>query len=198
MVASSQGIARIKWNDEAFKHYTERQLAAGIKAVVVMFQKTVRDRASLLNTGQTIKLKRKKRKKKGGRLISGVPPVMPRKAGSRIPIYIPGVGWRMSKKRRRRAGIANVSQITIYPNSSKPGEAVRFRTGFGHKNIVGGWQKHRGRVGYTRNARYMTWHELGIRYPRGTQQRPLIIPALRDSIRQLAREMERAARSVKP
>ncbi len=80
------------------------------------------------------------------------------------------------------------SQYTIYPFPSKPGEPPRIRTGFGRKNIVGGYNKtlQKWRTGYTRLARYMTWHELGIRYPGGTQQRPTIIPALRDNLDRLA------------
>lgn len=72
------------------------------------------------------------------------------------------------------------SQYTIYPHSSKPGEPVRQRTGFGQDNIVIGLDRAamKGRVGYVKNARYMMFHELGIRYRGGMQKRPLLVPAI--------------------
>ncbi len=98
---------------------------------------------------------------------------------------------------RPRKGGAK-TQRTIYPNSSLPGESPRRRTGFGWSNIVWGYSKSRkeGRVGYTRNARYMTFHELGIRYKRGKQQRPTIVPAIRDNLQQLKAVARNAMRSV--
>ncbi len=185
-VMADRGVANIKWNAKELEQYNERQLQGGLDAVWIEFQRIVRKRAGIINTGQVIKLKRKKAKD------------TKREAGSRIPVYIPGVGWRMSKKRRRAGGIANKTQITVYPNSSRPGEPVRRRTGIGQKNIVGGRRGAVARVGYTRNAKYMTWHELGIRYPRGRQQRPLIIPALRDSANRLSALMARTAQSIQP
>jgi hypothetical protein len=95
-------------------------------------------------------------------------------------------GKRLRIKRPRKGG--NKTSRTIYPNSSIPGESPRRRTGFGRKNIVWGYRSTMkvGRVGYTRDARYMTFHELGIRYRKvGYQQRPTIIPALRDSRAQI-------------
>lgn len=179
-------VTKFEWNGPALVAYNEKQLKAGLKATSVAFQKIVRKRASITNKGVVIKLKRKK-----GTTTT-------RKAGTRIPIYIPGVGWRMSKNVRKRRGKANKTQITIYPNSSKPGEAVRRRTGIGQKNIVQGTQGMRARVGYTKNARYMTFHELGIKYPRGVQKRPLMVPALRDSHPQLANIMRLTADRTKP
>lgn len=105
---------------------------------------------------------------------------------SRRKASISNQGVRVRIKRPRKGGAK--TQRTVYPHSSKPGESPRRRTGFGHKNIVWGYSKQRkaGRVGYTRNARYMTFHELGIRYKRvGFQQRPTIVPALRDNARRL-------------
>lgn len=102
---------------------------------------------------------------------------------------------------RRGAGgrfVGNKTQRTIYPNSSKPGESVRRRTGIGQKNIVGGRRGMRARVGYTAIARYMTFHELGIRYSSGIQQRPTIIPTLSRNRDRLARIMARAAQRTKP
>lgn len=175
-------------NAKGLEQYNNRQLQAGLEAVWVAFQKIVRKRAGLINTGKVIKLNPDKDQEGGKKKAKG----------SRIPIYIPGVGWRMSKKTRKRGGITNKTQITVYPNSSKPGEPVRRRTGIGQKNIVGGRRGFRARVGYTKNARYMTFHELGIKYPRGTQRRPLIVPALRDSAKRLNNIMRIAAQRTKP
>lgn len=180
-------LAGFKWNGPALVAFNEKQLKAALDAVRIAFQRKVRKRASIVNKAQVIKLKRKKGKK------------TLRKAGSRIPIYIPGLGWRMSKNVRGAGGVANKTQITIYPNSSRPGEPVRFRTGFGQKNIVSGTKDMTARVGYTKNARYMTFHELGIRYPTsGFQRRPLMIPTLRDERKDLIKIMEKRARQTKP
>jgi hypothetical protein len=165
-----------------------------------------RKRASITNTGETIKLKRKKRRrpkislgltaekdKKGKTVIV-------QRRGVRFPIYIPGVGWRTSKFIRKNSkSIGNKTQITIYPHSSKPGESVRRRTGIGQKNIVGGRKGLRARVGYTAVAKYMTFHELGIRYPRGgKQKRPTLVPVLRRNHVRLAGIMRNAADRTKP
>lgn len=211
IVSRDAGVARIKWNAKGLEEYNERQLQNGLEAVWIEFQRIVRKRASLINTGKVIKLKGKKKRKFRGRdhglqkerkikdKTTGVTRTV-RTVRSRIPIYIPGVGWRMSKRFRKPGdkGIKNKTQITVYPNSSKPGEPVRRRTGFGQKNIVGGRRGGVARVGYTKNARYMTWHELGIRYPRGQQRRPLIIPALRDSRDRLSKLMARVAQRTSP
>lgn len=95
-----------------------------------------------------------------------------------------------------RGGGARGTQYTVYPHSSRPGESPRMRTGFGRRNIVWGADRKRmaARVGYTRNARYMTYHELGIRYRIvGKQKRPTIIPALEDNLTLLGQIAERAA-----
>ncbi len=83
-----------------------------------------------------------------------------------------------TRKRRRNEKAKNRTQRTIYPHPSKPGEPPRKRTGFGRRNIVQGYNRQRkqGRVGYTRAAIYMAYHEVGIRYSRGRQQRPTIMP----------------------
>ncbi len=91
------------------------------------------------------------------------------------------------------------SQYSTWDNSSRQGEAVRRRTGFGQKNIVWGFDGTRiiGRVGYTRNARYMTFHELGIRYSGGLQKRPTLVPALADNISRLFAIVKRGAQRHK-
>lgn len=110
-----------------------------------------------------------------------------------------GVTVKFSKERikaRKTEKFKNKTQRTIYPNPSKPGESPKRRTGFGHKNIVWGYSKmlQAARVGYTRAARYMTFHELGIRYRRrGREQRPTIIPALKDNWLRLIAIGKRAA-----
>jgi hypothetical protein len=106
-------------------------------------------------------------------------------------------GVRVAIKRPRKGGAK--TQRTVYPHSSRPGESPRRRTGFGHKNIVQGYNaaQQDGRVGYTRNARYMTFHELGIRYKRvGFQQRPTIVPAIRENHRRMMIAGRNAARAV--
>lgn len=100
---------------------------------------------------------------------------------------------------RPRAG-GNATQRTIYPDSSKPGESPRRRTGFGRDNIVWGYRRslQEGRVGYTKNARYMLFHELGIRFRKvGFQRRPTIIPSLRDNRFRLVELGRRAAAEVR-
>lgn len=90
----------------------------------------------------------------------------------------PNTGVTVKIQRPRKGGAT--TQRTIYPNSSKPGESPKRRTGVGHKSIVQGYspQRQEGRVGYTRLGRHMTFHELGIKYSRvGLQQRPTIVPA---------------------
>jgi hypothetical protein len=75
----------------------------------------------------------------------------------------PNTGKSVKIKRRFPGG--NKRTRTIYPNSSKPGEPPRLRTGFGRKNIVinydpkGRWV----RVGITQNAIYMFYLEVGTR-----------------------------------
>ena len=104
---------------------------------------------------------------------------------SRKKASVSNAGQTVKVKRQTKGG--NKTSRTVYPNSSKPGESPRRRTGFGQKNIVFGYSGvlMQGRVGYTRAARYMTYHELGIRYRSGKQQRPTIIPALVDNRRLL-------------
>ena len=92
----------------------------------------------------------------------------------------------------------NKNTRTAYPNSSKPDESPRRRTGFGQKNIVMGVNASGlvARVGYTRAARYMTFHELGIKYSKvGLQQRPTLVPAARDNAARLNAVFQRAARA---
>ena len=108
---------------------------------------------------------------------------------------IPNPGKKHKRRKTTSAGKKG-SQYTVYPHSSKPGESPRMRTGFGRRNIV--WNASRtkmhARVGYTRNARYMIYHELGITYRRaGWQQRPTIVPALTENKERLSAIMERAA-----
>lgn len=102
-------------------------------------------------------------------------------------------------KRVRKSG--NAKSRTVYTQSSKPGESPRQRTGFGRKNIVMNVLRRLKavRVGYTRAARYMIYHELGIRYSKvGFQQRSTIVPSLEDNLNRLGsifrRTVVRAAR----
>lgn len=106
-----------------------------------------------------------------------------------------------AERARRKGGkFKNKTQRTVYPFPSRPGESPRMRTGFGRKNIVMGYSRtlKEGRVGYTRLARYMTYHELGIRYRRvGTQQRPTIMPVVRGEPRRLIAVGRAAMRRVR-
>lgn len=102
-----------------------------------------------------------------------------------------------TRKRRKKSKFVNKTQRTIYPDPSKPGESPKMRTTFGQGEIVWGYSKSLqvARVGYTRAARYMTFHELGIRYKRrGKEQRPTIIPSLVDNQRRILMVGKRAMR----
>jgi hypothetical protein len=90
------------------------------------------------------------------------------------------------------------SQYTTYPNSSKPGEPPRRRTGFGQKNILAGWDDttRTGRVGFGQNAKYMAFHELGIQY-RTLQRRPTLALMIAQHKSTLADVFSRAARGAK-
>ncbi len=100
---------------------------------------------------------------------------------------------------RKQGGGKIGSQYTIHPNSSKPGESVRRRFGHGMAGIVRGSDRKRlsARVGYTRNVRYMTFHELGIRYAKkGLQKRATLVPAVADNLDRLGGIAVRAAKRV--
>lgn len=95
----------------------------------------------------------------------------------------------------------NKTTRTIYPNSSKPGEPPRRRTGQGQKGIVGGTSEDglSWRTGYTRAVRYMAFHELGIRYAKvGLQQRPTVMPALTNNINRLEEIARRVMQATRP
>ena len=113
---------------------------------------------------------------------------------------IPNVGVRKTRVRNtsKLGGGKKGSQYTIYPHSSKPRESPRRRTGKGQKGIVREFDRKRleASVGFTRDVRYMTFHELGIRYSGGIQQRPTLVPALRDNLQRLSKIALRAAKRV--
>lgn len=212
---------KLKWNGAQFKHYIGRKADAFLQAVGTEHLRISQQMASRPNTGQRIKLKgrsmergvaRTTRRLRLGesvteRTMRGRKERVQRlrgmskrrKAGSRIPIYIPGVGWRLSKKRRKHSLTSSPTQITVYPHSSRPGEPVKVRSGFGRKNIVGGYNRQRKawRTGYSANARYMTFHEVGIRYPRaGFQQRPTVVPAVQNNQTRLVQVGKAAAERI--
>ena len=115
---------------------------------------------------------------------------------SQLYASIPNPGEKRKRTRSTSRG-AKGTQYTVYPHSSQPEESPRMRTGFGRRNIV--WAADRAamvaRVGYTRNARYMIYHEVGIRYRlKGKQKRPTIVPALRENEQRLEGIFERAAK----
>jgi hypothetical protein len=92
-------------------------------------------------------------------------------------VSIPNSGRRRVRTRDTSRGKKG-STYTVYPTPAKEGDPPRLRTGFGRKNIVfqfSGWKTGDPwvRVGVTRNALYMFWHEVKRR-----GQRPWMIPTL--------------------
>jgi len=194
---------KIKWNGQQFKGWVDKKIHAFLRAAGKAHLIECKKAVNVANTGQRIKLKSRRTeqsvakatRKKRLEGISGKAELTRRgrvgklrgtygrrKAGSRVPIYIPGVGWRLSKRRRKRTLTQSQHQITVYPNSSKPGQSVRKRTGVGRDHVVGGYsrQQKAWRTGYGRGARYMAMHEGGINYPRGgRQKRPTVVPVFR-------------------
>jgi hypothetical protein len=114
---------------------------------------------------------------------------------------IPNIAKRHKRTRNTSAqgGGKKGSQYTTYPHSSKPGESPRRRTGRGQKGIVRRFDRRRmvASVGFTRGVRYMTFHELGIRYAGGLQQRPTLVPGLVDNLPRLSAIAIRAAKRVR-
>lgn len=95
----------------------------------------------------------------------------------RMAVSRPNSGVRRVRTRDTSRGKKG-STYTVYPNPSKEGDPPRLRTGFGQKNIVyefSGWKTGDPwvRVGITRNALYMFWHEVKQR-----GRRPWLIPTL--------------------
>lgn len=120
-------------------------------------------------------------------------------AASRKAASVPNTGEAIALTRKPGASERkrNKTQRTTYPNSSKPGEPPRRRTGFGQKNIVSGWDRKTtsGRVGHGRNARYMMFHEVGIRYKRaGLQRRPTVVPTFVKNLQRLRMIFKRYSR----
>jgi len=110
----------------------------------------------------------------------------------RIDRYLSAVGGELHRLSQIAASKVNTGvrvrrkrghgSYTKYPTPSRPGESPRMRRGIGKRNIVWGYDKQlqEARVGYTAEARYMTFHELAIRYrKKGYQQRPTILPTKR-------------------
>lgn len=109
--------------------------------------------------------------------------------GVQRAVAIPNSGVRRIRQRNTSRGKKG-SSYTVYPNPAKVGSAPRLRTGHGRNNIVfqfSGWKTGNPwvRVGVTRNAMYMFFHEVGI----GGKKRPWLIPtllAMREILGQLA------------
>lgn len=146
----------IKDNSKRFQAWIERRQDAYLTAITRECHTLARKAASVPNPGQPKRFSKELRARR-----------------------------RAQKKAALAAGekfALSTTQRTVYPFPSKPDESPRMRTTKGHKNIVQGYSRARkeGRVGYTRLARYMAFHELGIRYRRmGFQQRPTIMPVVR-------------------
>ena len=108
----------------------------------------------------------------------------------------PGVAKIRTRDTSAQGGGKKGSQYTEYPHSSKPGETPRKRTGHGQANVIWGWdvRKIAARVGHRRLARYMIFHELGIRYSRaGLQIRPTVVLAYRENEARLFAIVKRVA-----
>jgi hypothetical protein len=185
----------------------------GIIAAALKLHTIARKKASVVNRGKKIKFevddagkairkkKVKKPKKKGKRKdrgqrndspLTGDDDLLEPEERSGFRPGGGGGGGRLKKPKKKR----KFRSRTVYKNSSRPPESPRRRTGFGQKNIVFGFDrsKKQARVGYTRAARYMTFHELGIRYSKvGLQRRPTIVPALADNLLVLRRVYTKAA-----
>lgn len=82
----------------------------------------------------------------------------------RLAVSVPNSGVRVKVKRQTPGG--NKTSRTIYPNSSKPGEPPRLRTGFGRSQIVREINKAElsGRVGITKAGIYMAYLDLGTKH----------------------------------
>lgn len=194
----------VKWHGEEMQEWIDDAAFAGIQAVGLKLQAIARKKASVVNRGtkkrfevddagkRVYKKKDKKkpaskRKKSGGKTetpLSDDDLLLEPEERAGYKHRGGGGGSRKPRKKKK------YRTRTVYKNSSKPGESPRRRTGFGQKNIVFGHdrKKLQARVGYTRAARYMIFHELGIRYSKvGLQKRPTIVPALADNIPHLSR-----------
>lgn len=201
----------MKWRGDEFLKLVDKQIVAGLYAAAVELQRLARKKASIPNAG------RKKRSKfwedddmdpferakfeaasKKGKARDKAHARIDKQrfdAASRGSRGYESLRNRLRKQYRKK----KTRSRTIYPNSSRPGESPRRRTGFGQKNIVFGVDESTlvARVGFTRNARYMTFHELGIRYSSGLQQRPTIVPATSENLPRLQAIFQRGAKQVK-
>jgi hypothetical protein len=118
-----------------------------------------------------------------------------------------GIHWKTAKfdkrKRVRRFRETKSGRFAKTPGTpARPGqtptggEPPRRRTGAGQKGIVWGASRPKleARVGFTRNARHMTFHELGIRYKRaGFQMRSTLVRMLRLNQRRYQTAMMRGS-----
>ena len=158
-------VARLQWNGAKFGVWSHDKLFKGLRAAGFELHRIAQLYASIPNPG--VKKKRMRRKSH---------------------LAVGAFGAHVVQERR--------TSYTTYPTPSKPGESPRMRTGFGRRNIVWSASRKRmhARVGYTRNARYMIYHELGIRYRKvGFQKRAKIVPALRENEQRLAAIFGRVA-----
>ena len=102
-------------------------------------------------------------------------------------VNVSNAGVRKTRQRDTKAGKKG-STYTVYPNSSKPGEAPRARTGFGRQNIVYEYNDNPKdpavRVGVARNGKYMFWLEIGTKR---VAARPWLLRTLLEHKEQIAR-----------
>lgn len=175
----------VDWRGEELKEYAARQIQAGLRAVAIEAQRIAREMASVPNTGRRLKTEDVRRqaiqaflkgdlKSLSGGLLTVTGTRKDRKTKT-TETFSARIMYSAKKSLLQKT-------MTVYPYPSKPGEPPRRRTGFGQRNILKEVQPGEARVGFSRNARYMSFHEAGIRYKRaGMQRRPTLVPMLRNN-----------------
>jgi hypothetical protein len=125
-------------------------------------------------------------------------PIVRQQIRMRVLRGLRAVALTLHRDSRRAAGIhlGRSGRASRPGRSPTTGEPPRRRTGAGQKGIVWGSSLSllEARVGYTRNARHMTFHEIGIRYRRaGFQMRSTIVRMLRRNRRRYSAAMRRGS-----
>lgn len=168
-----------------FKALVAQQIQAGLRAVAIEAQRIARQMASVPNTGRRLQTQDVRRQAIQAYLNGDLKSL----SGGLLTV----TGTHKNRKTKTTetfstrimySAKASLLQktMTVYPYPSKPGEPPRRRTGYGQKNILKEIQRGVARVGFSRNARYMSFHEVGIEYKRGKKQRrPTLVPMLRNN-----------------
>lgn len=98
-------------------------------------------------------------------------------------LSVPNSGERKKRTRNTVAGKKG-STYTVYPNPSKRGDAPRLRTGHGRGHVQREYDKDalRSAVGLQPGAKYMLFHELGLR-PWFLRTVKKVLPQLQEFLR---------------